>query len=121
MLIEGNAVKDTQMAGIYIAVEANYNTVNVDRIAVKNNTIEHAGIHEPENHPNVLIYASQGVIDNVTFSGNTIKNAAHRGIGVWGDGQIKDIYFTGNTLINTAGANTTFKAGTIHLNDNKGF
>lgn len=121
VLIEGNAVKDTQMAGIYIAVEANYNTVNVDRIAVKNNTIEHAGIHEPENHPNVLIYASQGVIDNVTFSGNTIKNAAHRGIGVWGDGQIKDIYFTGNTLINTAGANTTFKAGTIHLNDNKGF
>ncbi|MFC3799479.1 right-handed parallel beta-helix repeat-containing protein [Cohnella sp. GCM10012308] len=121
VLIEGNSVKDTQMAGIYIAVEANYNTVNVDRIAVKNNTVDHAGIHEPENHPNILIYASQGVIDNVTFTGNTIKNAAHRGIGVWGDGQIKDIYFTKNTLINTVGANTTFKAGTIHLSNNTGF
>ncbi|MDI4648617.1 right-handed parallel beta-helix repeat-containing protein [Cohnella hashimotonis] len=121
VLIEDNSVKDTHMAGIYIAVEANYNTVNVDRITVKNNTIDHAGIHEPENHPNVLIYASQGVIDNVTFAGNTIKNAAHRGIGVWGDGQIKDIYFTKNTLINAVGANTTFKAGTIHLSNNTGF
>ncbi|CAI6076761.1 right-handed parallel beta-helix repeat-containing protein [Cohnella sp. JJ-181] len=121
VLIEGNSVQDTYMAGIYIACEGNYNTVNVDRVTVKGNTIVHAGIHEPENHPNVLVYASHGVIDNVTFSGNTIKNAAHRGIGVWGSGQIQDIYFTGNTLVNPVGADTTFTAGTIHLSNNKGF
>ncbi|MEK0312384.1 right-handed parallel beta-helix repeat-containing protein [Cohnella sp. 56] len=121
VLIEGNSIKDTQMAGIYIACEGNYNTVNVDRITVNKNTVDHTGIHEPENHPNVLVYASSGVIDEVTFTGNTIKNAAHRGIGVWGGGQIKDVYFTGNTLINTIGDNTTFKTGTIHLSNNKGF
>lgn len=121
VLIEDNSIKDTQMAGIYIACEGSYNTTNVDRITVKDNTVDHTGIHEPENHPNVLVYASQGVIDNVTFTGNTFKNAAHRGIGVWGSGQIKDVYFADNTLINKAGADTTFKAGTIHLSGNTGF
>lgn|GEM_PF-1981618 len=121
VLIESNAIKDTQMAGIYIACEGNYNTLDVNRITINKNTVDHAGIHEPENHPNVLVYSSSGVIDNVTFTGNTITNAAHRGIGVWGDGQIKDIYFTGNTLINTIGDNTTFKTGTIHLSNNIGF
>lgn len=121
VLIEGNSVKDTQMAGIYIASEGSYNTTDVNNVTVKGNTVDHTGIHEPENHPNVLVYSSQGVIDNVAFTGNTIQNAAHRGIGVWGDGQIKDIYFTGNTLINDKGANTTFKNGTIHLLDNIGF
>lgn len=121
VLIEGNSVKDTQMAGIYIACEGSYNTANVNNVTVKGNTVDHTGIQEPQNHPNVLVYASTGVIDNVTFTNNIIKNAAHRGIGVWGDGQIKDVYFTGNTLINDIGANTTFKNGTIHLLDNIGF
>ncbi|CAI6077452.1 right-handed parallel beta-helix repeat-containing protein [Cohnella sp. JJ-181] len=121
VLIEANSVKETMMAGIYIACEGSYNTANVSNVTVKGNTIDHTGIQEPQNHPNVLVYASTGMIDNVAFTGNTIKNAAHRGIGVWGDGQIKDIYFTGNTLINDKGANTTFKNGTIHLLDNIGF
>ncbi|MDO3411667.1 glycosyl hydrolase family 28-related protein [Saccharibacillus sp. CPCC 101409] len=121
VLITGNSVKDTNMAGVYIAVEASYNTRNVDRVTVSNNVIDHAGIAEPQNHPNVLVYASQGMIDNVVFSKNTIKNAAHRGIGVWGEGTIKTVTFEGNTLINRIGASTVFSKGNIKLSNNIGF
>jgi len=119
--ISNNSVQDTNMAGVYVAVEASYNTRNVDRITVSNNVINHTGIAQPQNHPNVLVYASQGIVDNVVFTGNIIKNGAHRGIGVWGEGKIKNITFNKNTLINRVGAPTTFTNGTIKLNQNVGF
>ncbi|GGO06435.1 right-handed parallel beta-helix repeat-containing protein [Saccharibacillus kuerlensis] len=119
--ISDNSVQETNMAGIYIAVEASYNTQNVDRVTVSNNMINYTGIAKPQNHPNVLVYASQGIVDNVVFSNNTIKNGAHRGIGVWGKGTIRTITFTKNTLINRIGAPTTFKNGKIKLNQNVGF
>ncbi|MDO3413394.1 right-handed parallel beta-helix repeat-containing protein [Saccharibacillus sp. CPCC 101409] len=121
VLIENNKVADTMMAGIYISVEGSYNSQDVDRVTVNNNTVNHTGIQEPQNHPNVLIYASQGTIDNVVFNNNTITNGAHRGIGVWGDATIKNVTFKGNTLINVNGAATTFKNGIIKLVDNIGF
>ncbi|NMO97564.1 hypothetical protein HII30_17495 [Paenibacillus lemnae] len=119
--IQGNSVKDTYMAGIYIAVEGSYNTANVNHVHIDSNLIDHTGTAKPQNHPNALVYASQGVIDNVTFSNNTFQNAAHRGLGVWGDGDIRNIFYTKNTLINSIGANTTFSKGIIHLAQNIGF
>ncbi|NGZ78192.1 glycosyl hydrolase family 28-related protein [Saccharibacillus alkalitolerans] len=119
--ISNNSIQDANMAGIYIAVEASYNTRNVDRITVSSNMINHTGIAEPQNHPNVLVYASQGIVDNVVFNNNTIKNGAHRGIGVWGEGIIKNVTFNKNTLINRVGAPTTFSNGKIKLNQNVGF
>ncbi|MDO7908402.1 glycosyl hydrolase family 28-related protein [Paenibacillus sp. JX-17] len=121
VLIENNSVKDTMMAGIYIAVEGNYNTYNVNEIKINSNTVDHTGIQEPQNHPNVLVYASQGTIDNVIFNNNLFKNAAHRGLGVWGTGNIKNVYFTKNTLINNIGDATVFTSGLIHLTENIGF
>ncbi|MEJ8304888.1 right-handed parallel beta-helix repeat-containing protein [Saccharibacillus sacchari] len=119
--IENNSVKDTMMAGIYIATEGSYNTMNVDGVRVVGNTVDHTGIKEPEKHPNVLVYAGQGTIDNVEFIENTITNGAHRGIGVWGDGTVRDVKFERNTLVNANGAKTTFKNGNIELVDNVGF
>ncbi|WP_172256936.1 right-handed parallel beta-helix repeat-containing protein [Saccharibacillus deserti] len=119
--ISNNSIQDTNMAGVYIAVEASYNTRNVDRITVSNNVINHTGIAEPQNHPNVLVYASQGIVDNVVFNNNIIKNGAHRGIGVWGSGSIQKITFNKNTLINRVGEATTFTNGKIKLNQNVGF
>ncbi|OWA33909.1 hypothetical protein B9G55_16305 [Saccharibacillus sp. O16] len=121
VLIENNKVQETQMAGVYISVEGSYNTQDVNRVKINGNTINHTGIQEPQNHPNVLVYASQGVIDNVEFNNNMITNGAHRGIGVWGDATIKTITFRQNTLVNTNGAATTFSNGTINLIDNIGF
>ncbi len=119
--IENNSVQDTMMAGIYIATEGSYNTMNVDGVKVVENTVNHTGIKEPEKHPNVLVYAGQGAISNVEFKGNTITNGAHRGIGVWGDGVVRNVKFERNTLVNTNGAKTTFKNGNIELVDNVGF
>ena len=119
--IANNSVQDTSMAGVYVAVEASYNTRNVDRVTVSNNVINHTGTAEPQNHPNVLVYASQGIVDNVVFDNNMIKNGAHRGIGVWGEGTIKNITFKKNTLINRVGAATTFTKGNIKLSQNVGF
>lgn len=119
--IENNSVKNTMLAGIYIATEGSYNTMNVDGVKVVKNTVNHTGIKEPEKHPNVLVYAGQGTIDNVEFSRNTITNGAHRGIGVWGSGIVRNVKFERNTLVNTNGAKTTFKNGNIELVDNVGF
>jgi hypothetical protein len=121
IVIDGNSVNNTNMAGIYISVEGSYNTSDVNRVTVNNNTVIHTGIQAPQNHPNVLVYASQGTIDNVSFTNNLIKDGAHRGIGVWGDGNIENVTFTTNTLINTIGAATTFTNGIIHLDNNLGF
>ncbi|WP_246098392.1 glycosyl hydrolase family 28-related protein [Saccharibacillus brassicae] len=119
--ISNNAIQETSMAGVYIAVEASYNTRNVDRVTVSNNVIDHTGLAKPSNHPNVLVYASQGIVDNVVFNQNTIKNGAHRGIGVWGSGSIKNITFNKNILIHRIGEATTFAKGNIKLNQNEGF
>ncbi|MCQ4086305.1 right-handed parallel beta-helix repeat-containing protein [Saccharibacillus sp. JS10] len=119
--IENNKVADTMMAGVYISVEGSYNTLNVDRVKVVNNTIHNTGIQSPQNHPNVLVYAGKGNIDHIEFIGNMITDGAHRGIGIWGDGTIKAVKFERNTLINKNGAATTFKNGIITLVDNIGF
>lgn len=119
--ISDNAIQDTDMAGVYIAVEASYNTRNVDRVTVSNNIINHTGMAKPQNHPNVLIYASQGIVDNVVFNHNIIKNGAHRGIGIWGSGSIKNVTFNKNKLIHRIGQATTFTKGNIKLNQNEGF
>ncbi|GGO06948.1 hypothetical protein GCM10010969_35020 [Saccharibacillus kuerlensis] len=121
VLIENNKIQDTQMAGVYISVEGSYNTQDVNRVKVNNNTINHTGMQKPQNHPNILVFASQGVIDNVEFNNNMITNGVHRGIGVWGNATIKNITFRQNTLINTNGPATTFTNGIIKLIDNIGF
>ncbi|MFS0724101.1 right-handed parallel beta-helix repeat-containing protein [Paenibacillus sp. 1P07SE] len=119
--IENNNIKDTMMAGIYISVEKTYDTRNVERVTVVGNTIDHSGMDAVAKHPNILVYASQGMIDEVKFTGNTITNAAYRGIGVWGTGQIKNIYYSQNKLVHLKSGATTFTSGTIHLSDNIGF
>ena len=121
VLIENNHIQDTMMAGIYISVEKTYDTRNVERITVKGNTIDHSGMDVVAKHPNILVYASQGIIDEVRFTGNTITNAAFRGIGVWGTGQIKNVYYSQNKLVHLKNDATTFTSGIIHLNDNVGF
>ena len=119
--IEGNSIQHTDMAGIYISVEEQYDTNNTNRITVHDNVVDSTGLRENSDHPNILVYASQGQMDDITFTNNTIKNAAHSGIGVWGDGQIGDIYFRSNTVSGSADAPTAFKNGDIHLDENQGF
>ncbi|WP_245608640.1 glycosyl hydrolase family 28-related protein [Saccharibacillus sacchari] len=119
--IENNQIRDTEMAGIYISVEKEWDTRNVKNIVINENTIEHTGTRLGSEHPNILVYASQGIIDEVKFNGNTISNSVHGGIGVWGDGEIGNIYFDANKLENTKGLATNFKSGTIHSEGNTGF
>jgi len=109
------------MAGIYISVEKEWDTRNVKNVVVNGNTIEHTGTRIAAEHPNVLVYASQGNIDEVKFNGNTIADSVHGGIGVWGSGDIGNIYFDANTLENTQGLATNFKSGKIHSEGNIGF
>lgn len=119
--IENNKIQDTEMAGIYISVEKEWGTRNVKNIVINENTIEHTGTRIAGEHPNVLVYASQGNIDDVKFNGNTISDSVHGGIGVWGNGEIGNIYFDANKLENTKGLATNFKSGTIHSEGNTGF
>ncbi|WP_256972840.1 right-handed parallel beta-helix repeat-containing protein [Saccharibacillus sp. O23] len=119
--IENNKIRDTEMAGIYISVEKEWDTRNVKNVVVNENTIEHTGTRVAGEHPNILVYASQGNIDEVKFNGNTIADSVHGGIGVWGSGQIGNIYFDANKLENTQGLATNFKSGTIHSEGNIGF
>ncbi|MDO3411668.1 right-handed parallel beta-helix repeat-containing protein [Saccharibacillus sp. CPCC 101409] len=119
--IENNRIYNTEMAGIYISVEKEWETRNVKNITVTGNTVDHTGTRLTAEHPNVLVYASQGKIDEVTFNNNTITDSVHGGIGVWGSGDIGNIYFDANKLENTQGLATNFKSGKIHSEDNIGF
>lgn len=119
--IENNKIQDTEMAGVYISVEKEYGTRNVKNIVINENTIEHTGTRIAGEHPNILVYASQGNIDDVKFNGNTISDSVHGGIGVWGNGDIGNIYFDANKLENVKGLATNFKSGTIHSEGNIGF
>lgn len=118
--IANNSINNTDFAGIYISAEAEWNTYGVDDVTITGNTIDHCGLLVGA-HPNVLIYASQGSIDDITFNYNLIENAVNGGIGSWGDGSIGDLYFNFNTVSNSGGAATQFVKGTIHLNGNTGF
>ncbi|MEJ8307249.1 right-handed parallel beta-helix repeat-containing protein [Saccharibacillus sacchari] len=119
--IENNKIQDTEMAGIYISVEKEWDTRNVKNVVINENTIDHTGTRMGSEHPNILVYASQGNIDEIKFNNNTITDAVHGGIGVWGDGDIGNIYFDANKLENTKGLATNFKSGTIHSEGNIGF
>lgn len=119
--IEDNQIQETQMAGIYISVEEQWDTGNTERITVNRNKVERTGLRPNSDHPNILVYASHGVLNHITFNDNIISKSAHGGIGVWGDGTIGDIYFNGNKLTDSQDSPTIFKSGNIHLNNNQGF
>lgn len=119
--IDKNAISNTEMAGIYIAVERHWNTRSVSGVDVSGNKIVNTGTRPTDDHPNVLVFADQGSIDEVRFTGNVISDSVNAGIGVWGDGQIGNIYFTSNRITNPGGAATTFKKGEIHAEGNSGF
>lgn len=119
--IDKNTISNTEMAGVYIAVERHFNTQSVSDVTVSNNKILNTGTRLANDHPNVLVFADQGSIDDVYFTGNVISNAVNAGIGVWGNGEIGDIYFTSNQVTNSKGSATTFKKGQIHSEGNSGF
>lgn len=119
--IEGNRIQRTEMAGIYISVEKEWETADTKNVTVQKNTIEHTGMRKSGDHPNILVYASHGKLDDITFDENTITNAVNDGIGVWGDGDLGNIYFSNNVLSDSSKSPTNFKGGNIHLDGNKGF
>ncbi|MDO3412999.1 glycosyl hydrolase family 28-related protein [Saccharibacillus sp. CPCC 101409] len=119
--IDKNTINNTEMAGIYIAVESNWGTRDVKNVTVSGNTVIGTGTREDGDHPNVLVFADSGSIDEVSFTGNTISNSANAGVGVWGNGNIGDIYFTSNQVKNSANNATIFKSGEIHSQSNSGF
>lgn len=119
--IEGNKIQRTEMAGIYISVEKEWETADTKNITVDKNTIEHTGMRKSSDHPNILVYASHGKLDDIRFEENTIKNAVNDGIGVWGDGELGNIYFSNNVLSDSSRSPTNFKGGKIHLAGNEGF
>ncbi|REE87479.1 parallel beta-helix repeat protein [Paenibacillus taihuensis] len=120
--ISDNSISNTDAAGIYIATEQEYNILDTDNVTVNRNTIDHCGLGVP--HANVMIYASQGSIDEITFNDNIIKNAVNGGIRSLGAGTILDLYFNRNTVTNSSPV-TDFQKGSIHLgtggNANTGF
>ncbi|OWA32945.1 hypothetical protein B9G55_24650 [Saccharibacillus sp. O16] len=119
--IEQNTINNTEMAGIYIAVESAWKTRDVNDVNVSSNTIVKTGTRPTDDHPNVLVFADTGSIDEVRFDRNIIRDSANAGIGVWGEGQIGKIYFTSNQVKNPGRAATTFKKGDITSTGNSGF
>ncbi|NGZ78108.1 right-handed parallel beta-helix repeat-containing protein [Saccharibacillus alkalitolerans] len=119
--IEKNKISNTEMAGIYVAVESRWDTRSVNDIKVSRNTVVKSGTRPTDDHPNILVFADTGKIDEVRFSNNVISNSVNAGIGVWGDGDIGNIYFTSNQVSNSGEGAATFKKGNIHKEGNSGF
>ncbi len=119
--IENNTINNTEMAGIYIAVESAWKTRDVNDISVSGNTIVKTGTRPTNDHPNVLVFADMGSIDDIRFDRNIIQDSTNAGIGVWGDGNIGKISFTFNEVKNPGRAATTFKKGDITATGNSGF
>ncbi len=119
--IAANHVERSRMAGIYISVEASYDTVDTLRIDVLDNVVDATPTNQASGHANVLVYGAQGRIDEVVFERNLSVNATNSGFGVWGGGAIEDIYFTGNEVRDAAGSPTRFVSGRIHASGNTGF
>lgn len=119
--IEKNTINNTEMAGIYIAVEAAWKTRDVNDVNVSGNTIVKTGTRPTNDHPNVLVFADTGSIDEIRFDRNIIADSINAGIGVWGDGKIGKIYFTSNQVNNPGHDATNFKKGEITSEGNSGF
>ncbi|NMO97563.1 right-handed parallel beta-helix repeat-containing protein [Paenibacillus lemnae] len=119
--IEGNTIQETSMAGIYIATEKNWNTTDTIGVTISQNTINNSGTKPGSDHPNILVYASFGKVDQITFEDNKVMNAEHAGLGMWGEGEIGDVYLTGNHVENSNLSPTQFKKGTVHSSNNVGF
>ncbi|WP_114558935.1 right-handed parallel beta-helix repeat-containing protein [Desertihabitans aurantiacus] len=119
--IVDNHVERSRMAGIYISVEAEYDTVDTLRIDVLDNVVDSTPTNQPSGHANVLVYGSQGRMDEIRFERNLSVNATNHAFGVWGGGSIEDVYFIGNEARAAAAGATKFESGTIHRSGNIGF
>lgn len=119
--IAGNHVERSRMAGIYISVEAEYDTVDTLRIDVLDNVVDSTPTNQPSGHANVLVYGSQGRLDEIRFERNLSVNATNHAFGVWGGGTIEDVHFVGNEARAAAAGPTKFESGTIHRSGNTGF
>ncbi|WP_458122461.1 right-handed parallel beta-helix repeat-containing protein [Paenibacillus sp. Z6-24] len=108
--IENNSIQRTQMAGIYIATEAGeenkYVTQPVNNVTVNNNTLDSTAQKPTGGHAEMLVYGGYSantndiVIDNITFTGNTSRNATKFPAGVWGSAKVGNVTFTNTTIIN---------------------
>lgn len=113
VLIESNHIQLTQMAGIYIATEPAYNTQPVNVITINNNTVDRTAQDTGRGHADLLVYAGNTPIDNVTFNNNTSTNASKFGTGVWGSGQVGTITYNHMTIINPGSDPYKFDNGRI--------
>ncbi|WP_046216480.1 right-handed parallel beta-helix repeat-containing protein [Paenibacillus wulumuqiensis] len=104
--IESNSIQRTQMAGIYIATEGKYQTQPVNNITVNNNTLDSTAQKPTGGHAEMLVYGGYSantndiVIDNITFTGNTSRNATKFPAGVWGSAKVGNVTFINTTIIN---------------------
>lgn len=121
VLIEGNSIQNTYMAGILVATEAgDYNTQDVNQVTVNNNTLNSTATNLGGGHPSLLVTTGPGKIDNVTFNDNTISEAGKYVFGTLGSGTMGTINFNRNNIIGTGKSGLyIFKNGNVFVDGEK--
>jgi|GEM_PF-1740102 len=86
VVIIGNMIINSALAGIYIASEASANTYGATNISITGNNIDSAGSPSGIVMASVRIYGRAGYpTENILFMGNNINNSRHTGIHVAAD------------------------------------
>jgi hypothetical protein len=85
--IDNNAITNVNMAaGIYIAQETSYNTMDVDDVLVQNNTLTNISVppwahDKPAHHAALTIYGgTEGIVQYILLKDNRVDNAYFGGI-----------------------------------------
>ena len=98
-------------AGIYIASEAEYGTLPVNNVLVKENVIVNAG----GKHGSIQSYASGGTIKNVTIDSNRIYNS--RNVDILLNGSAGPKWHCGHKQLRIWHPATSFRSGKCPSDD----
>lgn len=116
VLIQGNSIQNTPVAGILVATEAGeYNTQAVDQITVNNNTLNYTASDISRGHFSIFVTTGPQRIDNVTFNDNTIIHAGKNAYGTMGSGPMGTINFNRTTIIEPRQDISRFENGIVFV------
>jgi hypothetical protein len=92
--IDGNLAN---LAGIYVASEGAYRTAAPSNVLVQGNTVQNTGGPGP-GHGQIMIYAGNGPINNVTVRDNEIRDSKGSGFAMVLSGPLNGITLEGNRI-----------------------
>ena len=101
-------------AGIYLATETAWNTLNVNNVIVRNNLLmDNSGWTK---HGAIMIFADRGSVRDIRLEHNVVVNSRHAAVSMWG--AVADVAIVANHFVDPADGSITGAGTNVYCAEN---